>query len=510
MSEYFEISRSARQGCPISPLLYIIQCEPLACTIRANQNIQGMQLPNGKSVKINLFADDTQFFNKNEESINKCFETIVIYIYISSPLSQENYSHSANKAVLFEPTQCLNELSNIANKPKEYIISHILDITRNSTENLKALRITFSNACCEKHDFPCKEGTLIKRLEARSTSAPRKVKLARDCFVLLRALLGEYAEDLKEVVGRRTKKQECISQSNTTIEHTYSDVFEEKLITMQRTIISIQRKQEEYESTTDKKLNEILKEKSKAQDRASHFRDQLKTAETNLKDTKEYWEQRYSDLDKVMVEMRKDNFSLKRVNDENDDLITTLRNDLATLIVGVSKMRDDLKLTKEKISDCELIAKRVDDQKMNGIASIRTAMKVMSTDMKRNDTDVATLTSEIDGLKRDLNRQSDALKKHNKKKKEVTSVPQVPTHNRFAVLGDPNEQTDIHATPTDKPEGATIPVVVTARHDNEDNKREPILKKPGDTGYQDDVALPVLHSGQNVLPDNMSTACEPV
>ena len=76
VSEYFEISRSARQGCPISPLLYIIQSEPLACTIRANTDIQGMQLPNGKSVKINLFADDTQLFNKNENSIKECFKTI--------------------------------------------------------------------------------------------------------------------------------------------------------------------------------------------------------------------------------------------------------------------------------------------------------------------------------------------------------------------------------------------------------------------------------------------------
>ena len=79
ISEYFEISRSARQGCPISPLLYIIQSEPLACTIRANNDIIGMQLPNKKCVKINLFADDTQLFNKNENSINECFKFIEIY-----------------------------------------------------------------------------------------------------------------------------------------------------------------------------------------------------------------------------------------------------------------------------------------------------------------------------------------------------------------------------------------------------------------------------------------------
>ena len=34
ISKFFAISRSARQGCPVAPILYIIQAEPMACAIR--------------------------------------------------------------------------------------------------------------------------------------------------------------------------------------------------------------------------------------------------------------------------------------------------------------------------------------------------------------------------------------------------------------------------------------------------------------------------------------------
>ena len=66
---YFNISRSMRQGCPVSPLLIILQAEPLACAIRNNNNIKGILLPlsdpqinDTQEVKINAYVDDSQFF----------------------------------------------------------------------------------------------------------------------------------------------------------------------------------------------------------------------------------------------------------------------------------------------------------------------------------------------------------------------------------------------------------------------------------------------------------------
>ena len=61
----FAISRSARQVCPTAPILYIIQTEPMDCTIRSIPVIHYIQLPDcegqpAKEVNICMIANDTQ------------------------------------------------------------------------------------------------------------------------------------------------------------------------------------------------------------------------------------------------------------------------------------------------------------------------------------------------------------------------------------------------------------------------------------------------------------------
>ena len=46
VSRFVNISRSIRQGCPIAPMLYILQAEPLAASIRRNPKIVGISLLN--------------------------------------------------------------------------------------------------------------------------------------------------------------------------------------------------------------------------------------------------------------------------------------------------------------------------------------------------------------------------------------------------------------------------------------------------------------------------------
>jgi hypothetical protein len=48
VSKYFYISRSCRKGYPITPLVYILKAEPVACAIRGGSEIQGVKLRGGK------------------------------------------------------------------------------------------------------------------------------------------------------------------------------------------------------------------------------------------------------------------------------------------------------------------------------------------------------------------------------------------------------------------------------------------------------------------------------
>ena len=66
ISELFNMERGVRQGCPISPLLFILTVELLAINIRNDNKIKGILIPNSKyTIKILQYADDTTLFLKN-------------------------------------------------------------------------------------------------------------------------------------------------------------------------------------------------------------------------------------------------------------------------------------------------------------------------------------------------------------------------------------------------------------------------------------------------------------
>lgn len=56
-SNPFQLYRSTRQGCNVSPLIFILALEPLACAIRAQEEIHGITVCDYE-YKANLFADD--------------------------------------------------------------------------------------------------------------------------------------------------------------------------------------------------------------------------------------------------------------------------------------------------------------------------------------------------------------------------------------------------------------------------------------------------------------------
>ena len=76
MTNYFEISRGVRQGCLLSPSLFILAVELLALKIRQNPNCGGIQLPNDQEVKISQFADDTTIITSSVDSLKSHLQVI--------------------------------------------------------------------------------------------------------------------------------------------------------------------------------------------------------------------------------------------------------------------------------------------------------------------------------------------------------------------------------------------------------------------------------------------------
>jgi exonuclease III len=72
-SQQFTINRGCRQGDPISPYLFILCAEVLACKIREEKIIKGIVI-NDKEFKISQFADDTSLtLNDDKRSFEQLF-----------------------------------------------------------------------------------------------------------------------------------------------------------------------------------------------------------------------------------------------------------------------------------------------------------------------------------------------------------------------------------------------------------------------------------------------------
>ena len=84
-SDFFDLSRGVRQGCPLSPYLFIICTEILAISVRANQNIKGVKV-NGEETKLSQFADDTTFILLYDSDTLKAVLDTLDQFYICSGL----------------------------------------------------------------------------------------------------------------------------------------------------------------------------------------------------------------------------------------------------------------------------------------------------------------------------------------------------------------------------------------------------------------------------------------
>ena len=67
-SQFFQIGRGIRQGCPISALLFLLVAESMADKIRMSNKIRGIDIK-GVTVTISQLADDTTLFLNDQSSL---------------------------------------------------------------------------------------------------------------------------------------------------------------------------------------------------------------------------------------------------------------------------------------------------------------------------------------------------------------------------------------------------------------------------------------------------------
>ena len=70
ISDTFELQRGIRQGCALSPLLFILAVEVLAIRVRSDENIKGAKYGN-YITKVRQYADDTTFLLRDEIDVRE-------------------------------------------------------------------------------------------------------------------------------------------------------------------------------------------------------------------------------------------------------------------------------------------------------------------------------------------------------------------------------------------------------------------------------------------------------
>ena len=80
LSDAFPVSRGVRQGCPLSPLLYVLVAETMACSVRADARIDGFPLPcSNRWVKICQYANDTTVLVCSDDFLVALFQLFERY-----------------------------------------------------------------------------------------------------------------------------------------------------------------------------------------------------------------------------------------------------------------------------------------------------------------------------------------------------------------------------------------------------------------------------------------------
>ncbi len=127
ISNFFRMERGVRQGCPLSPLLFIVTVELLARSIRFDVNIKGIQFKGVPfPIKIKQYADDTTLFLRDIVDFREVLSKIKSFTEFSGL--------DLNKSKSFAMFVCKPENTSLGKRNGIRFINRI-----------KILGITFSN-----------------------------------------------------------------------------------------------------------------------------------------------------------------------------------------------------------------------------------------------------------------------------------------------------------------------------------------------------------------------------
>ena len=87
-SRVFAIERSVRQGCPLSPLLYVLALEPLLRRLRTtNPALRGVPFTGPLTARVSAFADDITVFVSRRLNIKAVKKAVSEYERLQEPRS---------------------------------------------------------------------------------------------------------------------------------------------------------------------------------------------------------------------------------------------------------------------------------------------------------------------------------------------------------------------------------------------------------------------------------------
>ena len=165
MTNYFRVSRGVRQGCPLSPLLFVLCVEILAQKIRQNPKITGIELPFSCEAKLSQFADDTTLICKDTSSLHESMSVLGKF----GDISGLKLNRKKTKALW------IGSLKNNKTKPLEINVS---------IDPIKVLGTYISHNCDKNNNL-----NFFLKIEKMETKL--NIWLCRDLTLMGRTLLAK-------------------------------------------------------------------------------------------------------------------------------------------------------------------------------------------------------------------------------------------------------------------------------------------------------------------------------